>query len=148
MGKITTIATRTSTDGTAVQVAFVADDGTSTQVILTTDVLRDAISALIEAGTVVPQSYHREEGPAIDPHPIRPLQMSISPIVDEPKNARLTLVCGLVDLQFALSIDSAFASFADPKGRNRTGPQFCASPLKGFVLLMRWLSRLNFSFTI
>jgi len=106
MGKITTIATRTSTDGTAVQVAFVADDGTSTQVILTTDVLRDAISALIEAGTVVPQSYHREEGPAIDPHPIRPLQMSISPIVDEPKNARLTLVCGLVDLQFALSIDS------------------------------------------
>lgn len=108
MDKITTIATRTSTDGSAVQVAFVANDGTSTQVVLTRDALRDAISALIEAGTVVPQDYSREEGPAIDDHPIRPRSMSISPISGEPNHARLTLVCGLVDLQFAVATDALF----------------------------------------
>jgi hypothetical protein len=120
--KVTTIVTRTATDGSAVQVAFVAGDGTSTQVMLTRDALRDAISALIEAGTVVPQDYSREEGPAIDDHPIRPLAMSISPISDEPNNARLTLVCGLVDLQFAVSIEALFQVLQTLKDESEPDP--------------------------
>jgi len=125
--KITTIVTRTATDGSAVQVAFVADDGTPTQVTLTRDALRDAISALIEAGTAVPHDYSREEGPAIDDHPIRPLAISISPISGEPNNARLTLVCGLVDLQFAVSADALFQVLQMLKDESEPDPS--SSPL-------------------
>ena len=122
MEKITTVVTRTATDGSAVQIAFVDASGASVQVTLGVESLRDAISALITAGTVVPQGHTSEESFAADENPIHPQAMSISAIEAEPKNARLALACGLVDLQFSIPISDLVFALEDLKNMTELDP--------------------------
>jgi hypothetical protein len=110
--KVTQISIQTATNGAAFRLVFMTDDGVGVPVVLAPDMLRDAISALIEAGTFVPQDPVRTfqtEAP-LNENPIKVMAMSILPIEAMPDHARLTLACGLVDLQFAIPIEDLLAA--------------------------------------
>jgi|SRR5450631_197873 hypothetical protein len=104
--KVTQLSIQTATNGAAFRLFFMTDDGVGVPVVLTPNMLRDAISALIEAGTMVPQDMVRtltSEVP-LNENPIKVTAISVSPIEALPDHVRLTLACGLVDLQFAIPV--------------------------------------------
>jgi hypothetical protein len=104
--KVTALSIQTDVKGAAFRLIFMTEDGAGVPVVLTPDLLSEAISALIEAGSVIPENHERQliTDVGTAQNPISVSGLAISPMQNEPYIARLTLLCGLVDLQFAIPI--------------------------------------------
>lgn len=122
--KITSISLQVASNGSAFRLVFLADDGSGTPLVLTPDMLSNTVMALIEAGTKVPGPLAKSftsDVPA-NPHPPHASGLGISPISDMPDHARLTVVSGIVNLQFALPIADLFQVLEDLRAATEPDP--------------------------
>jgi hypothetical protein len=122
--KVTTLSVQTDTTGKAFRLVFITDDGAGVPVVLTPDMLRDTIAALIEAGSVVPHNHQPQLTAEVTtaPNPINVSGLDISPMLDEPSAARLTLLCGMMDLQFSIPVSELFQALEALKATTEPDP--------------------------
>lgn len=116
---VSQIAVQSNLDGSAFRLVCSNDDGEqSTPLLFDAHTLGNTLSDIIgSASEVATEELSPDaEFPVRDGTP-RAKAISIEPVEGEPTLARLTLVCGSIDLQFLLPVTMLFLALSDLQNR-------------------------------